>query len=156
VAAIRFDIETFRNSGSGSAFGQIWLELAGQALPCPKWDDFIVFVLDWWRRGIDQVLARSDQVAYFAFMDGIYYFSVGRSADSYEFRLFQDDIEVTSGLEDKAGVKEFLTSYCVLVRAILDRTQQDGDWRRTYAESLPELDDLKADLARFESLIEDF
>jgi hypothetical protein len=140
MAVIRFDIDSLRAPDGGSALGQIWLEFSGRAIPCPRWDDFIVFVLDWWRRGIEDILMGADVTTPFAFMDSEYDFHAVKSAGGFTFRCYYQQEEIFSGFEDQAGTKEFVASYFAVVRAVTERITQDPKWRQTYSGSAGTLD----------------
>jgi hypothetical protein len=156
VAAIRFDIDTLRPAESTSALGQIWFELPGRAIPCPRWDDFIVFVLDWWRRGIEDILMGAEAPTQFAFMDGSYDIYAVKSGAGFMFRCTFRDEEIFSSFVDAAGMKEFVESYFAAVQAVIERTEQDPNWRQNYQGSAGTLDDIKAALPRLEALLANF
>jgi hypothetical protein len=156
MALIRFHIDTLRPADSTSALGQIWLELPGRAIPCPGWDDFIVFVLDFWRRGIEDILTGAAAPTPFAFMEDMHEFYAVKSAGGFMFHCTFHGEEYFSAFIDEEGMKEFLTSYFVVVRAVIERTKQDPLWRQNYNGSAETLDDIIAAQSRLESLLENY
>ena len=144
MAIIRFDINTLRPTDTGSALGQIWIEFAERAIPGPRWDDFIVFVLDFWRRGIQDTLLGAEAPTPFAFMDDPYEFYAVKSAGGFMFRCTFHEEEIFSSFVDDAGMKTFVTSYFEAVRAVTERIMQDPQWRQTYSGSAGTLDDIMA------------
>jgi hypothetical protein len=153
MALIRFDINTVRPTDTGSALGQIWLELPGRAIPCPRWDDFIVFVLDWWRRGIEDILKGEAAPTQFAFMDGSYDVYAVKSGAGFMFRSTFRDEEIFSGLVDEVGIKEFVASYFAVVRAVTERITREPQWRRNYSGSAGTLDDIIEAQPRLDALL---
>lgn len=156
MAAIRFDINTLRPTDTGSAMGQIWFELPGRALPCPRWDDFIVFVIDWWRRGIEDIIKGEAAPTQFAFMDGSYDVYVMKSGAGFVFRGTFRDEEIFSSFVDEAGMKEFVTSYFIAIRAVIEHTTHDPQWRKTYNGSAGTLDDIIAAQPRLETMLANY
>ena len=153
MAIIRIDIETLRATETGSALGQIWIDFENLSLPCPRWDDFIVFVLDWWRRGIENILTQSDEPAIFAFMEDMHEITITPVGGGLQYVSLFHDEENASGIEDGTGLRDFLQSYCDVVRAVLNRIENEGGWQNTYDGSLSQIEDLRAALPRFESLL---
>ena len=156
MAKIRSDIETLRATDTGSALGQIWIEFSDRALPCPQWDNFIVFVLDWWRWGIRNILTGAKEPGIFAFMDDPYEITVTPVPGGLDYICTFHEKEHASGNEQGEGVTELLTSYCAVVRAVIERVEQDPDWRKTYDGCLSQLENLKTELPRFESLLKNY
>ena len=156
MAIIRFDINTLRPTDTGSALGQIWIEFAGRAIPGPRWDDFIVFVLDWWRRGIQDILTGAEALTPFGFMDDPYACYAVRSAGRVMFRCTWHDEEIFSSFEDEAGMKAFVMSYFEVVRAVIERIIQDPQWRQTYSGSAGTLDDIMAAQPGLELLLANY
>lgn len=156
MAIIRFDINSLRPAESTSALGQIWIEFAERAIPCRGWDDFVVFVLDFWRRGIQDTLLGAEAPTPFAFMDDPYEFYAVKSAGGFMFHCTFHDEEIFSSFEDEAGMKAFVISYFEVVRAVTERIMKDPQWRQTYAGSAGTLDDIMADLPRLESLLANY
>jgi hypothetical protein len=152
MALIRFNIDTIRPNG-GSALGQIWFELPGRAIPGPRWDDFIVFVLDFWRRGIQDILNGAEAPTPFAFMDDPYEMYAVKSGAGFVFRCTFHDEEIFSGFMDEAGMKEFVASYFVAVRAVIARITQEPNWRETYDGTAGTLDDIIAAQPGLEALL---
>lgn len=153
MAVIRFDVNTLRPTETGSALGQIWLELGSRAIPSPRWDDFIVFILDWWRRGIQDILTGKQMPTPFAFMEGQYEYSVARTDTGFVFRCAYQQSEIYSLLEDNAGMREFVNSYFAVVKEVLERIEQDTQWRITYLGSSETLDQIKAAQPHMEMLL---
>lgn len=156
MAAIRFNINSVRPLEGGSALGQIWFELPGRSLPCPRWDDFIVFVLDWWRRGIEDILMGVAAPTQFAFMDGSYDIYAVKSGAGFMFRCTFRDEEIFSSFVDEIGMKEFVASYFAVVRAVTERIAQDPQWRDTYRGSAGVLDDIIEAQPRLDLLLANY
>ena len=156
MATIRYNLETLRATDTGSALGQIWFDIGGRSFPSSQWDDFIIFVLDWWRLGIRNVLTGADDDAIFAFMDDPYELWMRPMAGGYSFTCKYHDEEIASGNEDHAGMRDLAQSYYDCVGAVLERIEEDSDWRTTYLGSVPQIEDLKAELPRFERLLAEF
>jgi hypothetical protein len=156
LATIRYDINTLRSTDTGSALGKIWIEFGERSFPSAGWDDFIVFVLDWWRLGIRNVLTGSDEAAIFAFMDDPYELWMRPVEGGYSFTWTFHEKEVASGAEDRPGMRDFVKSYCDCVRVVLEQVEKDPAWRNTYTGSVSQIEDLKAELPGFESLLERF
>lgn len=63
---IVFDEDSLQLSSTGSVYGNIWVESAGQAFPSREWSDFPLVVLGWWMNALhdDSVIKE------LRFMDG--------------------------------------------------------------------------------------
>lgn len=153
MAVIRFDINSVRPTDTGSALGQIWIEFSGRSIPSPRWNDFIVFVLDWWRRGIEDILNGAEAPIPFAFMDDPYEIYAIKSGGGFMFHCIFNDKEIFSSFESDAGMRAFVDSYFTVVSAVIQRIEQEPRWRQTYLGSAPTLDDIKAAQPRLESLL---
>lgn len=156
MAKVRYEIGTLRATDSGSALGQIWIETGERSLPSARWDDFIVFVLDWWRLGIRNLLTGSEEPAIFAFMDDPYELWIRPERKVYFYTWTFHDEEIASGRDDRAGMLDLVTSYLDCVRAVLAQIEKDKAWRKTYDGSEPQIEDLRAELPKFEALLEQF
>lgn len=139
MATIHCDVETIRATETGSALGQIWIEFGGQAFPQARWDDFVVFVLDWWRLGIRNLLTGAKGPAVFAFMDDMYEVAVGPVEGGLVCTCKFHDNEIAKVTEDIPGTQEFVKSYCDVVQGVLERVKRDPDWRQTFEGSVPQV-----------------
>ena len=153
MAVIRFNIDPGCPTYTDSALGQIWFEFGPRALPCPRWVDFIVFVLDWWRRGIQDIMAGAEVPTQFSFMDDPYDIYAVKSGIGYMFRCTFNDEEIFAGFVDDAGMRELVASYFVAVRAIIQNSVQDPQWRETNSGAAGVLDDLIAAQPGMEALL---
>jgi hypothetical protein len=154
LATIRYDIDTLRATETGSALGQIWIEFGERCIPSARWDDFIVFVLDWWRLAIRNVLTGSQDPAIFAFMDDPYEVWMRPIEGGFSVMTTFHGRETATGNEDHAGMLDLVKTYCECVSVVLQRIEGDQTWRATYAGSVSQIEDLKAELPSFESLLE--
>lgn len=121
LVQVKVDGSTLGKSGD-TITGGIWLELESRAIPAPKWNDFVVLLLEEWLSTAINLYDGSAKVGRCRFMDGDYWFEIERRRDAWSLRC--NNGAGTVEIEPQA----FLSSMVTCANEIIEKCTGKG-WR---------------------------
>lgn len=119
LVEVKVDSSALDKSG-GTITGGIWLELGSKAFPAPKWNDFVVLLLEEWLSTAINLYDGSAKVGRCRFMDGDYWFEIERRRGVWSLRC--NNGAGTAEIEPLA----FLSSMVTCANEILARCTSRG------------------------------
>ncbi len=75
------DPSSFRLGKVGPSTGEIWLAFDSIAFPAPRWNDFVVVILEAWAAALLRILRGSSSFERVHFMDGPFEVEIRRASD---------------------------------------------------------------------------
>jgi len=78
LVEVKVDSSSLHRSSTGSITGGIWLDISSRAFPAPKWNDFVVLILEEWLSTSVNLYDGSAKFGRCRFMDGDHWFEIER------------------------------------------------------------------------------
>ena len=119
TAHIMIDPSSFRLGGIGPSTGEIWLAFGRIAFPAPRWNDFVVVILEAFATALLRILMGRSTVERVHFMEGPYEVELRReSAGDLQLRA----LERGSIEKARAGVTRLDEFTSAAARRVIGRT----------------------------------